>query len=724
MANLNSYAQQYLDMGFFPIPVYGIREDSACSCGNLHCAKPGKHPIGDAWQKNAPKTQDAVRDTFARHDGNIGVCLQGTPFVLLDFDGPVGLATLQGLIDEGLIAPTLRANTGSGGVHLFYRFADHHDRTAVTDRSRVLPGFDVKRSGQAVVYPSRHASGGSYTWDEDGWMSPATLPDELYQRIRRPVRIVAPAPASVAYSGSDRVKRAAAYVAKMEPAIMFADGSGKLWNVARKLIKDFGLSRGEAESIILREYNPRCQPPWSKAEIDHKLDDAEKAHTANPVPDRPRSFPPGPQETYDSPPNSAPAPEGPWMDSKIRYKHTRTGKRVMMSNVYNTIRVLRYHPEWEGHIRFDSFRTRLEIVNPPWHDAEKPTEGEPNWCDEDTTRTVSWLQNRFHEEDFSPSCADVERAVSVVAHANAYHPVREYLDALRWDGVSRLAGMAETYFGAEGTLFNRKVFEWWMISAVARVYQPGCKADYVLILEGDTGIMKSTALGALAGEWFSDTEIDLNSKDAYQQIKGKWIVELGELHSLVKSSDSRAKAFFSSRSDDYRASYARHSTENPRQCVFAGTTNETEYLVDRTGNRRFWPVACAKADAAGIRRDRDQLWAEARDLYRAGAEWWPSGEALEGAVEAQEERTAKDTWLVLIADYVARHALQEVSLGQIMTAALDLEPKDQTPAAQKRAAVIMLHKLQWKKKKVRRAGILSWVYVRMEQTIRNEPERL
>lgn len=698
MADLNELAADYLELGFFPVPVYGVGPHG-CGCGRADCKAPGKHPVGAAWEKRAPRSLDAVRDAFATHQGNIGLCVKDTPFVLLDFDGAEGMQTLWCLEEEGLIVQTLRARTGSGGAHLFYRLAQHQDPRAITDR-KAGPKFDVKKNGQAVVFPSVHASGQSYEWTT--YMPPATLPDALYDRIKRPVAIVSPAPSPL--PASNRFERARAYVAKMPPAIQGSDGSGALWNVARKCIQDFGLSSGETASIIA-EYNGRCVPPWSKSEIDHKIRDAERAHTANPIQDRP---PPG----VSSPPPVGHAPAVSWK-AGLKYKHTRTGAHVMLSHAHNIMRILTHDPAWKGRIRFDAFRSRVEVVSPPWADIERPANAEPNWTDEDTTRTASWLEAAYHDEGLSPAYADIERAVAVVARTNAYHPVRDYLDGLTWDGVDRIAIMAVTYFGADDTPFNRMVFEWWMISAVARVYRPGCKADYVLILEGETGIMKSTALGALAGEWFSDTEIDLNSKDAYQQIKGKWIVELGELHTLVKSSDSRAKAFFSSRSDDYRASYERHAKENPRQCVFAGTTNEKEYLVDPTGNRRFWPVACRKADAEAIRRDRDQLWAQARDYFRQERPWWPtSGEALEGAREAQDDRTTKDAWVDTIGDYVARQGLSQVALGQIMSSALGLDPVHQTMAVQKRCASILLHRLGWEKSRVRTGGTFKKVYVK------------
>jgi putative DNA primase/helicase len=396
---------------------------------------------------------------------------------------------------------------------------------------------------------------------------------------------------------------------------------------------------------------------------------------------------------------------------QLLWTESRTGKARLVLHVENVVRILQLHPAWVGHLRFDEFRGRILLNDPPWNDFARPRILEPAWVDEDATRLAGWLRNEFHQYAFAPTISDCERAVDVVAHAHGFHPVREYLEALSWDGVARLATAPATYFGAEASDYTSNVFRWWLISAVARIFRPGCKADHVLILEGRQGKGKSTALRILAGEWFSDTPIDLNSKEAYAQIRGRWLVELAELDSLFRAEASRAKAFFSSSKDDYRPAYARREREQLRQCVFAGTVNEGVYLKDPTGARRFWPMVCRDLDLPALTRDRDQVWAEAVALFRQGARWWPDSGEVQALEQEQEARTERDEWADKIERYL-RTVGGEVSGADILQHALGLEPRDWTRANQTRVGTIMLHGLKWAKRKQRGEAGTRWVYER------------
>jgi putative DNA primase/helicase len=214
------------------------------------------------------------------------------------------------------------------------------------------------------------------------------------------------------------------------------------------------------------------------------------------------------------------------------------------------------------------------------------------------------------------SCAD---AVAAVADDNRFHPIREYLDGLAWDGTPRLATWLSTHLGAvvepgcdkpeARPAYIREVGRKWPIGAVARVYRPGCKVDAAPIFEGGQGIGKSQALAALVPcpEWFCDEISDLGTKDSAQDLRGKWIIELAELSAMRRGDIERTKAFMSRSTDHYRPSYGRRSQDFPRQCAFAGTTNADGYLGDETGNRRFWPVKVGAIDLDAIRRDREQL---------------------------------------------------------------------------------------------------------------------
>jgi predicted P-loop ATPase len=204
------------------------------------------------------------------------------------------------------------------------------------------------------------------------------------------------------------------------------------------------------------------------------------------------------------------------------------------------------------------------------------------------------------------------QAVQAVAKDRTFHPVCEYLDALSWDGIKRIDTWLSVYLGAEATDYTTAVGARWLMSAVARIYRPGVKADCCLILEGSQGLMKSMSLKTIAGPYFTDEIADLGSKDSAMQTRGVWIIEIAELDSMTRSEVGRIKAFMSRSTDRFRPPYGKRLIESPRQCVFAGSVNHSTYLRDETGGRRFWPVACTRILIEDLARDRDQLWAESQ----------------------------------------------------------------------------------------------------------------
>jgi predicted P-loop ATPase len=293
------------------------------------------------------------------------------------------------------------------------------------------------------------------------------------------------------------------------------------------------------------------------------------------------------------------------------------------------------------------------------------------------------------------------QAVETVARDATFHPVREYLGGLAWDGTPRLDHWIDTYLGAKATPYTCAIGPRWMISAVARVCRPGSQADCALILEGPQGIKKSTALATLAGDWFTDGLSELGSKDAAMETRGVWIVELAELDSLSRAETSTVKAFISRRHDRFRPPYGKRIVDLPRQCVFAGTVNpEGGYLKDATGARRFWPVSCGNIDIEGLQRNRDQLWAEAHVRFRQGEPWWLEDKQLQQhASEEQADRYQADAWEERISRWLKegahsgnpfskarQQATTDVSIGQVLKDALEIDPARWTQADQNRVA--------------------------------------
>jgi hypothetical protein len=230
----------------------------------------------------------------------------------------------------------------------------------------------------------------------------------------------------------------------------------------------------------------------------------------------------------------------------------------------NLILFLRYHPQWQGVLSYDEFSARVVIrKRPPWGEVKPDT----HWTDHHESQTRVWFQG----EDINPGLGDVGRAVQAAARSNPFHPVREYLEALAWDGTPRLDTWLITYFHADDSAYIRAVGPRYLISAVARIFKPGCQVDHTLILEGPQGKLKSTALRTLAGDdWFTDRLSHVASKDAAMEIAGTWLVEMAEMDALTKASSSTMKGFLTRRFDRFRPPWARHLVRLQRQCVFAG----------------------------------------------------------------------------------------------------------------------------------------------------------
>ena len=240
-----------------------------------------------------------------------------------------------------------------------------------------------------------------------------------------------------------------------------------------------------------------------------------------------------------------------------------------------------------------------------------------------------------------------------------------------------------------------------MISAVARALHPGCKADCALILHGPQGALKSTALRTLASDdWFFDGLRDLGNKDAAQGLRGKWIIEFGELSAMRRSDIETVKAYMSRQEEKYRAAYTRVEVTEKRRCVFAGSTNSDKPLRDPTGNRRFWTVSVGAIDIQALKRDRDQLWAEAVAAYRDGQQWWLSGEMEEVAAAVAAEWTEEDTWVAVFGHFL-RNA-RETSARACLEAA-GVFHAQQTAALTVRAGNV-IRSLGWQRKGQFRSG--------------------
>lgn len=410
----------------------------------------------------------------------------------------------------------------------------------------------------------------------------------------------------------------------------------------------------------------------------------------------------------------APAARGPrppaWLDELQRDDRGR-----IASTTDNARIALSLDPVWRGVFGYDEMTGLLMVRRAPkiggalqdYVVARKPRPIE----DVDLSVIQCWLQRLGMGQ---LGISSVRDAVALEAHRNAYHPVRDYLERLRWDGVVRLDDWLTDHLGAERSRYTAAVGRMFLISMVARVMSPGCKADYMPILEGPQGAGKSTCCAILGGEWFSDTlPEDVSGKEASHHIRGKWLVEVGELHALSKTDATALKAFITRQDERYRKPYGRTEVVEPRQCVFIGTTNATAYLRDETGARRFWPVKVGvdgpvKSDR--LRQVRDQLFAEAVMAFKSGATWWPSA-AFERAhmVTHQEDRFEVDAWEEAIEAYLTPTLFERgVTIMSVATGALDFDQARLGTAEQRRIAAI-LQRLGWERGRRGHGGVRRWV---------------
>ena len=373
-----------------------------------------------------------------------------------------------------------------------------------------------------------------------------------------------------------------------------------------------------------------------------------------------------------------------WTDKLILDKD---GKIV--ANLANVILILREAPKWKGVLGYDEFNARVVIrQRPPWG-QEAP---DSPWTDHHESLTRVWFQS----ERINPSAGDVFRAVQAAARHSSFHPVRAYFDSLVWDGVPRDDTWLIVYFHAEDSPYIRAIGPRYLISAVARIYEPGCKVDHTIVLEGPQGKQKSEGLRTLAVNdvWFTDRLSHVSSKDAAQEMAGVLIIEIAEMDALTRATASAMKSFLTRRRDRYRPTYGKHTVNLPRQCVFAGTINPPAegYLKDSTGARRLWPVACrGMVDLAGLEVARDQLWAEAVHRFKAGAKWHLETPELEALASAEQEaRFVVDDWEAPIVEWLKDRA--DVSVGEVLVHALGIAKERHSQSAQNRVVRILTNR--------------------------------
>jgi hypothetical protein len=705
---------------------------TGCSCGQPGCGKQaGKHPRTKNGLDNATTDLDQIAEWWRRWpDANLLIATGAVSgFVVVDIDpargGEDNFAELESA--HGAVPRTVMSRTGGAGRHLLFAVPDGG---LSNSNNKIAEGIDVRGDGGYIVAPpSAHLSGGSYAWDalcRPGEVEIAEMPAWLLDLARRKpappsLRLVAPS----SHSLTDRIKRATSYLSKMAGAISGAGGHDATWRAALALVRGFDLPANVAFDILAREYNPKCRPQWSERELRHKIENADSDASLTPGyllddPKREWRAPPTPKA-----PRPEPSPEDDGRDAADddddeaadpqawQAELSRSRKTGDIKNTYGNAALILRHT-YGQRLTYNAMRLTPCLDGKPLGDADIGR------IREDMERT--W--------GVSPSKDNTAEAVAQVSVERSFHPVRDYLTGLQWDGVPRLDRVALEILGTEANALTVRMLRCWFISAVARALQPGCKVDTALVLVGRQGFFKSTFFEILGGPFFSDTAMDISGKDGLLQLAFAWLYEWPELENVTsKKQASEVKAFTTSRTDTFRPPFARAVIQHPRSTVIVGTTNEEQFLNDATGSRRFWVVRVSReVNRTLLTEWRDQLWAEARAAFASGEPWWLGREEDDAREDDADVHQVDDAVHAVVAQWVGGQEAERIILGRrgdmslgylsthgflttgdILERAFKLEPGRWERAVQTRVGVAM-RRLGWSKNRVTIHGIRTWLY--------------
>ncbi len=597
------HLKKYEMLGF-PMVLLHRPTPTGCTCGKEQCFSRGKHPKHKDWQKKATTSSEEML-RLTKSASNVGIACgslqtgsSGTYLFVVDVDdnrdGTIELKKLEE--KHGELPDTMTVKTGNG-YHLYF----YSDKEVGNSVDLVGTGIDVRGAGGFVVAPpSLHSSGAHYELDVGAAEVPAVVPEWLLKlATAKRVKEYEPIP-----DGPDHV--------------VAGGRNDHLASLAGTLRKRNFRGKGLLAALLV-ENEERCKPPLDEGEVRNVAASADANFDASQRP----------------------------MDELL----VLSPRGTPMPTASNVAIVLESHPIFQGTLRFNTFAQEAEWVTPPMVEWGRIQPGRVQ-LDADPITLQNWFaRNTNIRAETSAIAAGVIQA----AQSNPYDPLHSYLNGLVWDGKQRIATWLVDYCGArrpeEANLFGRK----FLIGMVARGLEPGCKVDTVLVLEGPQGIGKSTLGSVMGGQWFSDAHLDLGDKYGPMFIQGSWLIELPELAAMSGATLERTKAFITRREDALRRPYMRDVETLPRRCVFVGTTNETDYLPDSV-NRRWWPVRISHVKLDKLRRDREQLLAEAVAAFKNGEPWHLNQKEEQVQMAASEERRVVHPWQDVMTKYALKQA--------------------------------------------------------------------
>lgn len=434
----------------------------------------------------------------------------------------------------------------------------------------------------------------------------------------------------------------------VEPAIEGRNGDLRTFQVACAG-REFGLSQEKTLSIMLDVFNPRCQPVWDEADLTLKVQNAYEYATRTP-------------QGVKSVQNAFTVVEKP-TEVKIKYQLDQHGR--IKKNFFNLKMFFNFPtvnqskdqrsvltiPPIGNYLKYDQFSHNIVWAKPaPWFKMNN------EWTDEDALEFKDILSENL-SMDFGVDM--IHEVATVCARRRAFHPVREYLNECSWDGIKRIDTWLSRYCGTVDNSYTKFIGRKTLIAAVARVFEPGVKFDHVLVMEGVQGLGKSYMWDALAKPWFTDAPLHIQDKSAIEVMRGKWIVELAEMDALTKYESQTIKGFLTRTEDRCRMAYDRTTKNFPRQNIFVGSLNPelNGWLKDKTGNRRYWPIAVSSIDIAELKRVRHELWAEALIEYKKGETLYVADANMRSLMAQEVEgRMQQDPWFLVIEAHLHTHA--------------------------------------------------------------------
>jgi len=674
------YAEEY-HLAVFPcFEVVG--GDCVCPRERRHggmCGSPGKHPRTGRGFQDATTEVGAIRRWWGKWPGaHIGIATgERSGIVVVDVDprngGDESLHELEAA--HGALPETPRVLTGGGGVHVWFA---RPQAAHVTGRP-LAQGVDIKADGGYVIAaPSGHLSGRRYGWEltaKIGELPFAVLPDWIADKLARPKQQWEVVDTEVTAGFMGAAFEAAGWLIRKV-------GPGRYAAVCPWERAHTSGCRGDSSTVVFAPQVGSAKG-WFHCSHEHCRGRSQGEVVAEiPAGMRGKALERlGLPREYDVVAEVVrPVVEGGWQSELV---FSRAGQ--VSRTPGNAALLLTNLPEWQGALEYDEFLDQIRWVKPCPPIASMPAPRVGALLEAAHVTYVQQWFTRHKNVDFGSEA--LWDAIGVSARAASVHPVRRYLDERCWDGVGRLGTWLSRYCGAPDHDLVHRIGVRWMVSAVARVKQPGCQADHLLVLEGPQGVGKSQAVRALAGPWYLGNLPAVHSKDAMQVLPGHWIVEIAELEALRGVSLTRVKDWITQPADTFRPSYGRVSVRRPRQCVFIATTNEETYLHDASGNRRFWPVPVTRIDLAALQHDRDQLWAEARVAYEDGVQWWPTDDETEELKALQASRVETDVWDMPVLSYL--DGRDEVTLLQVFKDVFNLEPTSCGKREQMRLANVL-----------------------------------